>query len=132
MNKQIKALLIVVPICFALAGIAVLVCLFDWSFDIDYAYMVASAVFVVVRAFFIVPAVLFALDWLKERLEGMDERRAYLMSFRAGYLWGGLILMLMYVFSPVIGCMWFVGTVKGAVKNKKTKTNENSDELFKF
>ncbi len=131
MNKQIKALFIVVPICFALAGIVVLLSLLYGDFDIDYSYMVVSAVLLAVWAFFIVPAVLFALDWAKSCLDGVDGVRAFGFGSWIG-LQLDVIFILLIITSPVTGSMWFVVTVKGAVKNKKTKADINNDEPFKF
>ena len=57
MNK-IKHLLIVLTICIALAGLAVLLYLLDPTFISD-AYRVTSMIIVVSWAFFIIPSMLF-------------------------------------------------------------------------
>lgn len=111
MNKQAKLLLIVVPICFALAALLVGLCFLDKSTDADKTVM---TVVLGVWAFFIVPSVFYAIGWAKKLFNNADPQK----SFQVGYLFGNLIFLLLIFIAPVSGVLWFVTTVKKMLSSK--------------
>lgn len=138
MSKPTKSLLIVTPICFALAGLTVLLCVLDPEFDAGNARITAFTVIFTVWAFFIAPASIIAIVCAKSFFERLDFARA----FRIGYLLGGgfgvLIGIFLLLVSPVSGTIWFIKTVKSLMDIKKDgKSNrendrDKSDEVFEI
>ena len=125
MNK-IKQLLIVLTICFALAGSAVLLYLLDPTFIPD-AYRVTSMVIVVSWAFFIIPSMLFGAQLAKKYFAGKSPEQAFRNGVRIGVIAGfGGMLVLCLLVSPITGILWYGYTVKTIVLSKKNK-NKNSD-----
>lgn len=121
MNKYIKSLLIVVPICLVLAGVTVLLCLLDTSFANDKIIM---TILLSVWAFFIIPSVLYAINWAKTHLNNADPTR----SFRIGWLWGDLIFFGLIIVAPVSGMLWFVKTIKEILTSIKIKRKNCQDK----
>ncbi len=133
MNK-IKQLLIVLTICIALAGLAVLLCFLDPTFIPD-AYRVTSMVIVVSWAFFIIPSLLFAVQLAIKYFEGKSPEHAFRDGVRIGVIAGfGGILVLSLLVSPITGILWYINTVKQIVLSKKNKNqysdNLNGDDIF--
>ena len=126
MNK-IKQLLIVLTICIALAGSAVLLYLLDPAFIPD-AYRVVSMVIVVSWAFFVVPSMLFGVQLAIKYFAGKSPAHAFRDGVRIGVIAGfGGILVLSLLVSPITGILWYGYTVKAIVLSKKNK-NQNSDD----
>lgn len=126
MNKHIKSLLIVAPICLALAGLTVFLCLIDSTFDTD---KIIITIVLAVWGFFIAPAVLYAIGWAKIHLNNADPAR----SFRIGWLWGDLIFLVLIIIAPVSGILWFVKTIKSivlSVKKKQIENSESGEDIF--
>lgn len=119
MKKPIKSLLIVTPICILLVGLTILLCLLDTTFDID---KIVIAIVLSVWAFFIVPAILYAINWAKLHLNNADPAR----SFRIGMIWGDLIFILLIIAAPVSGILWFVKIIKDIALSKKSDENKSN------
>ena len=125
MNK-IKQLLIVLMICIILAGSAVLLYLLDPAFIPD-AYRVVSMIIVVSWAFFIIPSILFDVQFAIKYFESKSPEYAFKDGVRIGVIAGfGGILVLSLLVSPITGILWYIHTVKNIVLSKKNK-NQNSD-----
>lgn len=122
MNKQVKSLLIVLPICLVLAGLTIFLCFLDSTFVIDYLII---AIILSVWAFFIVPSVFYAIDWAKMRLKNAKPEQ----SFRIGYVWGDVIFLLLIIIAPVTGILWFVKTIKEIVLSGKNKNHIENSEI---
>ena len=122
MNK-IKQLLIVLTICITLAGSAVLLYLLDQTFILD-AYRVTSMVIVVSWAFFIIPSMLFSVQFAVKYFEGKSPEHAFRDGARIGVIVGfGGILVSSLLVSPITGILWYIDTVKKIVLSKKNKNN---------
>ena len=120
MNK-IKQLLIVLTICITLAGSAVLLYLLDQTFILD-AYRVTSMVIVVSWAFFIIPSMLFGVQFAVKYFEGKSPEHAFRDGARIGVIVGfGGILVSSLLVSPITGILWYIDTVKKIVLSKKNK-----------
>ena len=133
MNK-IKQLLIVLAICIILAGAIVLLYLLDPAFIPD-AYRVTSMAIVVSWAFFIIPSVLFAVQWAAKYFGGKSPEHAFRDGVRIGVILGfGGILVSSLLVSPVTGILWYIQTVKKIVISKKNKDqnhdNQNENDIF--
>ncbi len=129
MNK-INQLLIVLTICIALAGLAVLLCFFDPTFVPD-VYRVTSMVILVSWAFFIIPSMLFDAQLAIKYFEGKSTEQAFRDGARIGVIVGfGGILVLSLLVSPITGILWYIHTIKKIVLSKKNKNqySGNSDE----
>lgn len=122
MNKQVKSLLIVLPICLVLAGLTIFLCFLDSTFVIDYLIIV---IILSVWAFFIVPSVFYAIDWAKMRLKDAKPEQ----SFRIGYAWGDVIFLLLIIIAPITGILWFVKTIKEIVLSGKNKNHIENSEI---
>lgn len=83
MNRQLKHLLLVIPSCFALSGITVLLYLLDAKFEVT-PFIILSMVLASVFAFFIVPSLIFAVRWTVNYFGNLNFEQ----SFRLGYLFG--------------------------------------------
>ncbi len=132
--KKINQLLIVLTICIALAGLAVLLCLLDPTFIPD-AYIVTSMVIVVLWAFFIIPSVLFGVQLAKKYFEDKSPEQAFSDGVRIGVILGfGGTLVLSLLVSPITGILWYIYTVKDIVLSKKSKNqysdNQNEHDIF--
>ena len=133
MNK-IKQLLIVLTVCIALAGFAVLLYLLDPNFIPD-AYRVTSMVIVVSWAFFIIPSTLFGVQLAIKYFGGKSPAHAFQDGVRIGVIMGfGGILASSLLVSPITGILWYVDTVKKIVLSKKNKNqdpdNSNENDIF--
>lgn len=128
MNKQLKLLLILTPICLVLAGLTLFICLIDSTFGTD---KIIITIALAVWAFFIIPSVLYAINWAKIHINNPDPAR----SFRIGMIWGDLIFLLLIVIAPVSGTMWFVKAIRKITSSVKNKPVENSEieaeDIFK-
>lgn len=125
MNKFGKALLSVIPACFLLSGTTVGLCFLSSDFV---AYFTVCVV-VLALSFFIVPSFMFALGMAKKYLANIT----FAQSFRMGYLWGGLIFLLLFLCAPISGILWFVETVyalNAYLKQKKDKENNRDKDIF--
>lgn len=122
MHKQLKSLLIVVPICLILAGLTVFLCLLDSTFD---SGKIIIAVVLSVWAFFIVPAVLYSISWATLHLNNADPAR----SFRIGYLWGDLLFLFLIIVAPVSGVLWFIKTIKNIVLSGRNDKHIDHSEI---
>lgn len=122
MHKQVKSLLIVLPLCLVLAGLTIFLCFLDPTFVIDYLII---AIILSVWAFFIVPSVFYAIDWAKMCLKDTNPEQ----SFRIGYVWGDLIFLLLIIIAPVTGILWFVKTIKEIVLSGKNKNHIENSEI---
>ena len=133
MNK-IKQLLIVLTIGIALAGSVVLLYLLDPTFIPD-AYRITSMVIVVSWAFFIIPSILFDVQWAIKYFDGKSPEYAFRDGVRIGVIFGfGGILVSSLLVSPITGILWYVQTVKKIVSSKKNQNqhsdNSNDNDIF--
>lgn len=132
--SKVKQLLIVIPICIILAGLAVLLYLLDPTFEPDF-YHISSLIIVTVFAFFITPSCIFAFTAAKEYYKNETFEQSFRSGVRLGLYFGlaGLIILGIIV-SPVTGTMWFVQTTKEIIshtKEKKEQTNKaDGSEIF--
>ena len=132
--SEIKQLLIVLTICIALVGLAVLLYLLDPTFIPD-AYRVTSMVIVVSWAFFIIPSMLFDVQLAIKYFDGKSPEHAFRDGVRIGVIVGlGGILVLSLLVSPITGILWYIHTVKKIVLSKKNKNqysdNSNENDIF--
>ena len=133
MNK-IKQLLIVLTICFTLAGSAVLLYLLDPTFIAD-PYRVTSMVIVVFWAFFIIPSMLFDVQFAMKYFESKSPEYAFRDGVRFGVIagFGGIVVASLLV-SPITGILWYIDTVKKIVLSKKNQNqypdNSNENDIF--
>ena len=133
MNK-IKQLLIVLTICFTLAGSVVFLYLLDPAFIPD-AYRVTSMVIVVFWAFFIIPSMLFDVKLAIKYFGSKSPEYAFRDGVRIGVILGfGGILVLSLLVSPVTGILWYILIVKEIILSKKNKNqypdNSNENDIF--
>lgn len=130
--SKIKQFLIVLPICFVLAGLAVLIYLLDPMFVPD-LYRVTSMVIVVSWAFFIVPSLLFDVKLVNDYFRGKTPESAFRSGARIGVILGiGGMIVLCLLLSPIGGTIWFVQTIKqiiASVKRKK-EAKPNESDIF--
>lgn len=87
MNKKVKSLLIVFPLSFLFAGLAVLCYLLDPAFVPD-AYRVSSMILVVLWCFFIIPTILFAVQWIKKTVKKLRLNRGFAAEYVSDFCWG--------------------------------------------
>ena len=132
--SEIKQLLIVLTICIALVGLAVLLYLLDPTFIPD-AYRVTSMVIVVSWVFFIIPSMLFDVQLAIKYFDGKSPEHAFRDGVRIGVIVGlGGILVLSLLVSPITGILWYIHTVKKIVLSKKNKNqysdNSNENDIF--
>ena len=132
--REIKRLLIVLTISIVLAGSVVLLFLLDPTFIPD-AYRVASMVIVGLWAFFIIPTILFGVEFAKKYFEGKSPEHAFRGGVRVGVILGGSgIIVLSLLVSPITGILWYITTVKNIVLSKKTKNehpdNSDANDIF--
>lgn len=127
MNK-IKQLLTVLPICLALAGLAVLIYLLDPTFIPD-LYRVASMVIVVLWAFFIIPSLLFDVKLAIDYFGGKTPEQAFRNGAHIGVILGfGGLIVLCLIFSPIGGTIWFIQTIKQIIISIKQKKEAKLSE----
>lgn len=127
MNKYLKSILIVVPVCMLAAGLTILLYFADPQFNFT-VYQVLSMVLVTVWAFFVVPAVLFSVRWVKQYYAKIPPYVPTRMGFyiiRWG--WGRFAFVLSLIFSPVTGSLWFVRMIKGSLLSVKEKRNRSEE-----
>lgn len=126
MNKPTKQLIIILPICFALALLAILLYLLDPFFEPD-LYRISSMIIVTLWAFFISPSLMFIVKIEKERLQNQTFEQAFKSGARIGLFlgFGGLIILCLIV-SPITGTIWFIQTIKQITYSvKKINIQEN-------
>ena len=104
MNKHLKRLLIVIPVCFLLAGAALLSCLLDAERDTG---KTVGYVILILWAFFLVPAYVYTAIWAK----GYFERLNMAQAFCLGYVWGGLAFILPLICAPILGILWIADEI---------------------
>lgn len=126
--KKLTQLLLVLPVCFLLAGLAVMCYLLDPAFIPD-LYRISSMVVVVAWAFFIVPSLLFEAKAAIEYFKGETNEQAFRSGARIGVVFGlGGLLILCLLFSPVTGTIWFVQTIDRVVSDMKEKKRASKKE----
>ncbi len=119
--SKVKQLFIIFPLCFILAGLAVLLFLLDPAFIPD-LYRITSMVIVVLWAFFIIPSLLFDINMIIERSKNETFEQSFRSGVRVGVFFGfGGLIILSFIISPLTGTMWFVQTIKAATAIKKKK-----------
>ncbi len=132
MNK-IKQLLLVLAICIIFAGSVVLLYLLDPTFIPD-AYRVMSMVIVVSWAFFIIPSILFDVQFATNYFEGNPDH-AFRNGVRIGAImgFGGMVVLSLLV-SPITGILWYIQAVKKIVLSKKNQNQDsnspNENDIF--
>ncbi|MCM1306042.1 MAG: hypothetical protein NC037_01265 [Bacteroides sp.] len=131
MNKHLKSLLIVTPICLALAGLSVLLYLIDPNFA-PTADILVSMILVTVWAFFIVPSIPFAIRHAKNYFSKMDFRRGFHFGYLLGCGWGVMIFIIILFVSPITGTLWFADTIKSAVKDshREKEITDDTPNIF--
>ena len=134
MSRQLKSLLIVIPICFVLAGLTVFLYLIDPAFEATW-YVISSMALVTVWAFFIAPALPFTIVWVKKFFGNMNFEQSFRLGYLLGCGWGVLALLFFLIASPVSGTLWLVQTAKAvrssAKENRERAKNPNeSDDVF--
>lgn len=133
MNKKVKQLLIVLPLCCVLAGLAILSSLLDPTFIPD-LYRISSLIILTLWSFFITPTILFVVNWIKASC----EKTTYEQAFRRGALIGlysGGIVILGLLLSPAVGTIWFVQTIKEiilTIKANKKHSEHSTDATDVF
>lgn len=134
MSRQLKSLLIVIPICFVLAGLTVFLYLIDPAFEATW-YVISSMALVTVWAFFIAPALPFTIVWVKKFFGNMNFEQSFRLGYLLGCGWGVLALLFFLIASPVSGTLWLIQTAKAvrssAKENRERAKNPNeSDNVF--
>lgn len=134
MSRQLKSLLIVIPICFVLAGLTVFLYLIDPAFEATW-YVISSMALVTVWAFFIAPALPFTIAWVKKFFGNMNFEQSFRLGYLFGCGWGVLALLFFLIASPVSGTLWLIQTAKAvrssAKENRERAKNPNeSDDVF--
>lgn len=128
--SKVKQLLIVLPICIVLAGLAVLLYLLDPEFAPDF-YRISSMVLITACAFFITPACLFAVKAAKEYFERATFEESFRNGMHLGLYFGFFgLLILCFLLSPVMGTIWFVqsiGEASSSIKEKKVRSKKSTD-----
>lgn len=124
---KLKHLLIVFFICFILAGLAVLLCLLDPTFEPD-KYHVVSMVIIILWAFFIVPSVLFIVKCAYNYFGSKSDEQAFRSGVCIGVILGfsGLVILCLF-FSFVMGPIWFVQSIREIALSAKQKKQAKSD-----
>lgn len=85
-------------------------------------------VIVVSWTFFIIPSILFDVQFATKYFEGKSPEHAFRDGVRIGVIVGfGGILVLSLLVSPVTGILWYVDTVKKIVLSKKNKDQYSDD-----
>lgn len=131
MNKYVKSLLTVVPICFVLAGTVVTLYLVDPKFE-PTASVILSMTVATIWAFFIVPSLPCAINLVRQYFEKLNGRQnfaqAFYIGFNIGYALGSglgvLLFLLLLAMSPISGTMWFIQTVKALIASKRAQNNK--------
>lgn len=130
MNKKAKQLLIVLFFSFVLAGLSILSSLLDPTFVPD-LYRISSLVILTLWALFIIPTILFAINWIKESCEKATYEQAFYDGARIGVCLGfGGIVILCFLLSPVVGTIWFIQTIKeisSSIKAKRKQSEHSTD-----
>lgn len=125
MNKRVKNFLIVTLVSFLLAGTCIFLSLNNPELD-SYKNIYVSIlkfcgdIVMILYAFFIVPAFIYALNYAKRYLEKLDVSQ----SFRLGYFFGELFFVLIILATPVFGFLWYLGEIKEFIVYQKNKNNE--------
>ncbi len=126
MSKQLKSLLIVVPISFFLLGLNVFLYFLDTEFEPN-AYMILSMILTSIWAFFIVPSLPYTIDWAKNYFNNLSFEQGFHLGYLLGRGWGVLAVILFLIASPFTGTMWFIQTIKAMKTSIKTNRNTTPD-----
>lgn len=131
MSKRLKLLLTVFGASILSAGLNVLFYFLDPDFAAS-DMIVISMIFTTVWAFFLLPALLFTVVWVKNYFGNLD----FAQSFRVGYLlgcgWGVLAVLLLIAVAPASGTLWYIQRIKTARASMKRSRTTDPDERDVF
>ena len=131
MSKKVQ-FFIVLSIGFGLAGIVVGAYFLDPSFLSDF-YHLTSMIIATLWAFFILPAVLFAIAAGKRYFSRKTPQEAFRVGVFIGVVGFGGLFALCLLASPVTGTMWYVYAIKEiAEKAKRHSKHQNDDDIFQI
>lgn len=123
-RSRVKLLFAVLGLSCLLGGGAAALCLLLLP-ALDSAERIAATVVITLYAFFLLPDLVFAVEYFEARANGITPRTAFFV----GYYFGDIIALLLILLAPISGTVWYLDTAVGLIRSRKRRGKDVFEDV---